>query len=115
MQKKKIVLLESSAFKEHKVPEVPSNRVAALSPATVDLLERFEPSSLFPLKRHILFLYRIEISCHSESPGKVYSLDYCSFERYILLSSSKKNNYPATMDLVERFKLLISIQLYYSP
>lgn len=40
MQKKKIILLESSAYKEYKVPEVPSNRVAALSPATVALLER---------------------------------------------------------------------------
>jgi len=40
MQNKKIVLLESSAYKELKVPEVPSNRVAALSPNTVALLER---------------------------------------------------------------------------
>ena len=43
MQKKKIILLESSAYKNHKVPEVPSNRVAALSPATVSILERFQP------------------------------------------------------------------------
>ena len=62
MQNKKIVLLESSAFKEHKVPEVPSNRVAALSPNTVALLERLTlltMSNSVILKIFILFFYEL--------------------------------------------------------
>jgi len=40
MQNKKIILLESSPLKKYSLPQVPSNRVAALSPATVSLLDR---------------------------------------------------------------------------
>merc|ERR1719193_3019385 len=40
MQNKKMVLLESSPLKKYSLPQVPSNRVAALSPATVSLLDR---------------------------------------------------------------------------
>jgi len=40
MQNKKIILLESSPPKKYTLPQVPSNRVAALSPATVSLLDR---------------------------------------------------------------------------
>ena len=62
MQNKRIVLLESSAYKEHKVPEVPSNRVAALSPNTVALLERLTLLTItnsVVLKIFILFFYEI--------------------------------------------------------
>ena len=65
MQKKKIILLESSAYKEYKVPEIPSNRVAALSPATVALLERLT-LFLVPSLIEILLNCKENVAFHQE-------------------------------------------------